>query len=509
VQAQGQNQPQPYAYERLSRIKDDDALSMTAQHDDNEKRARELGLTITRHHNDEGVSAFLEDAAEDRVGYLELWDAIRAGKVSHVFAWRQDRLWRNTIDQGLFLRDCRKHGVQAIITAGKVIDPNNPDDKMVATIIGAVDEHESDVKQLRIKRKQATLRAHGKVTNPLVALGWLGTRHGHERNDGATIYEPEAALIRDAATRVLAGTTITEIAREWNTNEVPMPLAANRAAKEGKPYVHEARWMPGHIKRILTNPRNAGHQTHNGEVIKHDVWPAILDGDTYERLVAKFERTKRVRTNHRAGAWTGVVRCAGTMPDGSLCGATMRYSPAGGNSPAVFACKLYEGRVNICGHNGVTAHHIERIAHEWLVAYADGRELEGMVLSTEDAERELHEAIKTEREYLGEWLTMLKAHEINRAQYVELCADTERNVAKLTDELARYGNRDAFAPYVGNGALLAELFANDALTPAEHRAVFLATGQYVWLRPAVGRGRFDPERVSIGTEPKEVGRMAA
>jgi DNA invertase Pin-like site-specific DNA recombinase len=468
------------------------------------------------------VSAFANDNPEDRPAYGAMCDAlfIDHEPADLVIAFHTDRLWRDGYERALFTRDARKHGTPSlVVTNTQVTEPTNPDDEFTQTMLVAISEKESADKQRRIKRQKAKRRAAGVATAPVVALGWYGIRHGAERNDGTTIYEPEAELIRTAAQRVLAGVTLSTIAREWNTNGVVKPYAGNRdyykahgmtlpkSRKNTGTYkargdgTMAGKWLAGHVQRVLTNPRNAGHQTHAGEIIARDVWPAILDAETWERLGALFTRRARgKRTPSRQGAWTGIVRCAGTMPDGSLCGATMHRSPDHPKSPACFGCKPIVGR-NACGKCGVIAHHVERIAHEWLVAYADGAELEHLVVSEDGTERQLIAELATEHAALDEWFAMLKAHELTRHQYAEAKADTEARIVKLTSELARVGARDAFTPYVGRGHVLTEVLAGDVLTPDEHRAVFMATGHTVWVTPAGKRtSTFNPSRVTISTE---------
>lgn len=502
-----------FAYLRDSRIGD----NLEAQLEDCRARAAEHGAELVRVFTDHGVSAFDNEAPEDRPAYGAMCDALAGGESADlVVAFHGDRLWRDNLEQALFIRDARKYGApELVVTNTVVFDPANPDDEFTQTLLTAMARKESADKQRRILRQKAKQRAAHIPTAPVVALGWYGIRHGAERNDGLTIHEPEAELIRDAARRVLAGASCSSIAREWNAAGVAKPYAANRAAQhrpelERNPARGDGRmagqWSPGHVQRTLTNPRNAGHQTHRGEIIGRDVWPAILDPETWARLETLFARRARGRrTPARQGAWTGVVRCAGTLEDGSVCGATMSRSPAKGNRPAGFACSKIAGR-NVCGRCAVIAHHVERIAHEWLVAYADGPELEHLVASEDGSERRVVHELNLEHERLEEWFVMLKAHELTRAQYGEAKRETETRISQLTAELARLTSSDAFAPYLGRGAVLAGMLEGDALTPEEHRAVFMATGHTVWVRPAGGRtGTFDPARVTIGREAPPAG----
>ena len=97
----------------------------------------------------------------------------------------------------------------------------------------------SDDSSRRLKRKMESLAQNGAYKG--------GKRpFGFER-DGTTLRSEEAALIREAAKRLLAGDSARGISADWNEAEV-----ANR------------RWEPQALKRILSAPRVAGLREYKG-----------------------------------------------------------------------------------------------------------------------------------------------------------------------------------------------------------------------------------------------------
>ena len=443
-----------------------------------ERNGGYIALTFTDH----GEPAFDRDNPADRPGYGALVDALHNGEIEAVVAYASDRLWRSDIERGLYARDAVRDGRPRVFTREKTYDFSVPEDDLMSTIVTAFAKYESAVKRRRIRDQKVKRRGQGIATNPIVAFGWLGTRHGAEKNDGTTIYEPEAALIREAAKRVLAGTSYSDIAAEWNEN----PVAKKPRGLQP--------WEPGQVRAILCSPRTAGHAVHNNEIYQRDLWPAILDSETWGALVALTERRKMGPQSTRAGLWTGFVRCARATQGGAVCGAVMAYSrPTPRHKGGKFHCRE-------CG-NSVVGNRVRDHAYEWITTRADVAAVEQAVTAERGSDEALLAELGQAHRELDEWLEMLGAREITRTEYVKLRSETAGRIGKLERELSRLGAVDAFAPYIGRGAVLAELLAGDELTPAEHRAIFTATGRHLWVAPAESRGPgWDEGRLRVTAE---------
>ena len=119
-------------------------------------------------------------------------------------------------------------------------------------VVGSVAEYESEHHSERIRRKLEG--AQGKHHGGSRPYGW--------RDDRINLVEDEAAVVREAAARVLAGESVKSIARALNP-------AGHRTAT-GKP------WLDVTVRDMVLRPRNAGLRLHHDEVVGHGQWEPIL-----------------------------------------------------------------------------------------------------------------------------------------------------------------------------------------------------------------------------------------
>jgi hypothetical protein len=139
---------------------------------------------------------------------------------------------------------------------------------------------------------------------------------------GSTVVDHEAAVIRDIATRVLAGESLRSLVADLRQREL---LTSGRRP-----------WTQQTLSRLLRNPRLAGLRTRGGEVVGPGPWPAILDNDTHERLVALLSDPARQQpngSNQRKYLLTGLLFCANEIPDPEtggtrICGKPLYTQPS-------------------------------------------------------------------------------------------------------------------------------------------------------------------------------------
>ena len=87
--------------------------------------------------------------------------------------------------------------------------------------------------------------------------------------DGVTVIEPEAKLIRDAYTKVLAGGSLHRLSQDWQATNTP-------TMQGGKT------WGAQVIRQILLNPRNAGLATYRDDIVRQGLLAAIIDEGTWD-----------------------------------------------------------------------------------------------------------------------------------------------------------------------------------------------------------------------------------
>jgi hypothetical protein len=118
-----------------------------------------------------------------------------------------------------------------------------------------------------------------------------GLPHRSNRPYGLTrdwrdIVPEEAAMIREAVERVLAGDSVRSIAMDWN--------------RRGVPTVRGGPWAAGTLARILASHRLAGERFYKGEVVARGQWPVILEPDVAAEVRLRVaDPSRRGRTLHR------------------------------------------------------------------------------------------------------------------------------------------------------------------------------------------------------------------
>jgi site-specific DNA recombinase len=110
----------------------------------------------------------------------------------------------------------------------------------------------------------------------------FGYRRGVDGGGGKTldVVPAEAEVLRDAAHKVLAGWSLTNIAADLDRRGI-------RGAN-GKQITYNS------LARMLTNPTVAGHRVHRGRIVRRGVWEPILDENTWQTIRAKLAAPRTV-----------------------------------------------------------------------------------------------------------------------------------------------------------------------------------------------------------------------
>jgi DNA invertase Pin-like site-specific DNA recombinase len=267
-----------------------------------------LGVPIhpDHHFTDEDRSAS-QFATKVRDAWVDLLARVRAGEATHVFVWLFDRAFRTTEAAEELLEACRQGGALIVQTAGNptTADPRNPDDVFRLKLAGLLAEYEiakMAMRQRRSKQANAELgRAPGGCRRFGYEPGFTGVR------------ETEAAYIREAVTRFLAGESLHALCK-WLNGEGAL------GAKGGL-------WVGGNLRKMLGAPHIAGLRVHKGQVIGPAAWPGIIPVETHHHVVAMLanpeRRTNGTGSNARKWLMAGLMVC-------DDCGAPMRARPRTG-----------------------------------------------------------------------------------------------------------------------------------------------------------------------------------
>lgn len=456
-------------YCRISADATGEAAGVDRQRADCERYVSERGWTLVETIVDNDMSAS-RYASKARAGYRRLLDLVDARSVDAVVAWHIDRLYRQPRELE-DLVDRADHGLTVATLSGD-LDLTTGDGRFAARILVSVAAKASDDTSRRTKRAKQARAEQGLPAGRASAFGYV--------NNGMTLDEHEADLIRQAAQDVLAGVSLTSIAHRWNASGVRQ--------KNGG-----AGWTTTHIRTLLANPRLAGlraqiRRDEQGRRIGFEIlgpakWPAILDRRTHERLAAKLTDPTRRRTDPaRRTLLTGLVRCSG-------CGATMVRSSSQG--VPVLTCKAAPGRV-ACGRRSIVAAPVESLVAGAVLRRIATPRVARALGSPRKRSADAEDVGTIERE-LAELAADYGRGVISRSEWFAARSPLEarRDAAKAA------ARTEAVAPAVADllGVDIGQAW--ERLDADRRRAVVGALVDRIEITPATKAGTFNPHRVEI------------
>lgn len=253
------------------------------------------GWTVQRVFTDNDRSAS-RYATKDRPAYKQLVRAVEAAEGDVLVTWEASRFQRDLEDYVRLRELCRKHGVFWSYS-GRTYDLSRMDDRLSTGLDALLAERESDITRERILRSVRAGAAAGRPHGRLL----YGYQREYDPSSGAliaqTIREDQAAVIREACKRFLAGETTNTIADDFNRRGLPAPRGGT--------------WYLSQIRRLLTNPSYIGKRTHNGKVVGDAQWPAILSEADFYQCAARFSdpRRKTVKDGSVKHLLTGLMVC--------------------------------------------------------------------------------------------------------------------------------------------------------------------------------------------------------
>jgi len=258
-------------YCRISKDRTGAGLGVKNQEADCRALAERLGHQVVAVHTDNDLSAY---SGKPRPGYRALLEDIETGLVWVVIAWHEDRLHRAPMELEHYIDVCRARGTATVFVQSGDLDLVTASGRTNARIKGNIARGE--VEHMIERMQQAKRRS-------AEAGVWKGGRRpfGYD-DDGVTIRESEARLIREAADAVLAGASVQSLARTWN--------AAKSTTTTGRP------WSSKAPRRVLLRPRNAGLMEHQGEIVGEAKWDPIIDPEKWRAVVRVLTDPSR-RTN--------------------------------------------------------------------------------------------------------------------------------------------------------------------------------------------------------------------
>jgi site-specific DNA recombinase len=252
--------------------------------------------------NDRSASRF---ATRDRPGFADLLGHLATGRGDVLVLWESSRGSRRLAEWAGLLDLCRERGVQVhVVTHGRTYDLDRSRDWRTLAEDGVDSAYESEKTRDRVLRAVRDNAARGR---PHGKLSYGYARRYDERGKFVEQHpvEEQAAVLREAAWRVLAGESCYSVAQDFNRRGLASP--GDRV------------WEGTEVKRLLISPAYIGKRVHRGQIIGDATWPAILTENDHHRLVALLTDPARntVTDPSVKHLLTGLARCA-------VCGGGMR-----------------------------------------------------------------------------------------------------------------------------------------------------------------------------------------
>jgi DNA invertase Pin-like site-specific DNA recombinase len=333
-------QPTPAAvYVRISQDREGAGLGVERQRGECEALCERLGWTVGEVFVDNDISAY---RGKLRKGYERMLEAVKDGRCGAVVAWHPDRLHRSPAELERFIGVIEATGAAVATCQAGRYDLTTATGRMTARIVGDVARHESELKseRLRSQRAQAAVKGRPHVGGRR-AYGYDVPRdkHGNPKGTGElVVVEREAAMIREAVARFLAGETLRSLARDWNERGVP-------SASGG-------RWTVPSLRTMLAGPHLAGLRVHHGEVIGDSAAPAVISRDDHDQLRALLGNPRtRTRGRPPTSLLGGLLYCA-------RCGGKLHHSRRI-TGQRRYVCNVTPGSGEGCGGVAIQAEPLE------------------------------------------------------------------------------------------------------------------------------------------------------
>lgn len=450
-------------YARISSDPDGTALGVGRQLEDCRKLAAERGWMVAEEYIDNDVSAYtgkLRPAFENMVEHLR--ERLRDAVIVYNF----DRLTRQPIELERFAATCLTAGVRTLATVTGDVDLGNDDGMFTARLYAAFAAKESGRRSARVRRKMqanaAAGRPHGGNRRPF----------GFE-NDRVTVRPDEAALIRQAVTRYLAGESLRSLCL-WLDDE-------------GVKTTSGGHWQTHSLRAVLRSGRIAGLREHRGEVVGPAVWDAIITPAERDRVLARMtELAVTGRRSPRRYLLSGLLRCG-------KCGGKLFSSPRGDRRR--YACVSGPDHGG-CGRLVVVAEPVELLIAEAVLQRLDSPQLAEAISGRIGSEQaaELSDALADDQQQLEELASMFGNKEISAAEWRAAREPIERRIRHGRAQLSTATRTDALAGLPGNGSQLRQQWATLNLT--RQAAIIAAVLDHAVIAPGQqGSRELDPARV--------------
>lgn len=325
-------------YCRISQDSTDERAGVERQEQDCRELAARKGWPAADVYVDNDISAW---NGKHRPEYRRMLADIAAGKIDAVVVWDLDRLTRSPKELEEFFEVCDAAKLKAMATYTGDIDLGTRTGQFMARVLGAHAKKSSDDTAARVRRASDDKAAKGEWKN--TGMRPYGYRWDAESKQ-LLVVEEEAALVREAADRILKNESRRSIVRDWT--------------KRGLRSSNDGPWTITRLNRVLRSPRIAALRVHRGEVVGEGKWEPLLDRETWNRVTRRITREGNRHPGRQRHVLTGTLVCGGRDKNGkrSGCGEKLGAKMRSAEQIRTYACSGVD-----CVGSRIGAEPLERI----------------------------------------------------------------------------------------------------------------------------------------------------
>jgi site-specific DNA recombinase len=482
-------------YCRISKDKSGRKANVKVQERDCRDLCEVEGWTVKQVFVDNDISA--ADPTKSRDRYDEMMTALAKGGFDVVVVTMADRLHRQPDELGQFVKAFLNSGMSQVATVRSgTFDLTTPNGLYNFRQEGNSAEREIGMLKLRIKRKKRAKAEAGEWNGGIRPFGY-----GFDPVDDTLqakaaalarvneVNPEEAALIKEAAQRILEGNSLRSISKDW--------IARGVLSTWGKPIFEIT------IKKVLISPRVIGKSQYQGEIVGDAQWPPILDEVTWEQVKTILtDPSRRRQVNQKSHALRGVLRCGRVLENGTVCGTGLTASPR--SEGRRYVCHSRHG----CGKLSIKADAVEEYVFALLLPMADSPDMRN-VLRAEDEQgtqrvREILVANAKDEAKTQEYSDMFDEDEIDRATYVKRSGKLRDRITAREAQLTTIRGKSALSRL--GGSVMAEW---DEMSADDQRSILLSLVTDITVKPVLKHGynHFDPDRLNIGWRTEAIQKM--
>jgi DNA invertase Pin-like site-specific DNA recombinase len=225
---------------------------------------------------DRGISAANGDERPD-FERLRRW--VRGNRVARVWTVEQSRLTRGETEWFAFAAELDAAGITELHTDRDGVVRVHDEVAGIKAVLNA-----AEVRKLRrrVNDRLGALADEGRAPGSR-PFGYVHAVDDQGRKTYVVVPE-QAEAIRFAAGKVLAGWSLSNIARDLR--------------RQGVVGAFGGKIGPDQVRNMVTLPTIAGQRVHQGRIVGPGIWPAILDRDTWEACRAKLSGSRTVRKSN-------------------------------------------------------------------------------------------------------------------------------------------------------------------------------------------------------------------